>query len=87
MNLDLEVKKTIAIYLVGIGRGGIPNSHLWLAVDSQMEDLDRHQAILGMLKSAGLVVEKFNFLTLTEKGVRMLGEITELYVSVKEKSS
>lgn len=73
------LNKLIAEYIVGIGVSGIPNSHLWMQVDPQMQNLDRHQAILGALKGSGLVKESGYFLTLTEKGLEMYRKIAELF--------
>lgn len=74
-----ELNKLVATYIVGIGPGGVPNSHLWMAVDDQMKDLDKHQALLGALKGADLVKENGYFLTLTEKGLGMFRKLQELY--------
>ncbi len=74
-----ELNKLIATYIVGIGREGVPNSHLWMVVDEQMSDLDRHQRILIALKGAQLIKESNYFLTLLPKGVEMLDKLIELY--------
>lgn len=74
-----ELNKLIASYIVAIGPSGQPNSHVWMTVDPQMSNLDRHQAILGALISAGLVKEQFHFCTLTEKGMEMFKKIAVLY--------
>lgn len=74
-----ELNKLIAAYIVTIGLEGMPSSHVWMAVDKNMENLDRHQAILGALIGAGLLKEQFHFLTLTEKGKEMYRKLAELY--------
>lgn len=74
-----EVNKLVAKYIVGIGREGVPNSHLWLAIDTQMSDLDLHQKVLSFLKSGGVVKESGFFLTLTDKGLAVLKQIEDLY--------
>jgi predicted methyltransferase len=80
-----DLNKLIATYIVAIGPAGAPNSHVWMAIDSQMSDLDRHQAILGSLKQVGLVKESSYFLTLTEKGLAMFRKLAELYKMTPEK--
>jgi hypothetical protein len=75
-----ELNKLIATYIVAIGPSGRPNSYVWMEVDKNMENLDRHQAILGALISADLVKEQFHFLTLTDKGKEMYNKLVELYL-------
>lgn len=75
-----ELNKLVAMYIVGIGTNGIPNSHLWMAIDKQMADLDRHTRLLGALIDGGLVKESNHFLTLTEKGLEMNKKLEELYM-------
>ena len=75
-----DVNKLVAMYIVAIGEKGIPNSHLWMAIDKQMSDLDLHQRVLSVLKQAGLVSESNYFCTLTVKGKEMLAKIEAIYV-------
>jgi len=75
-----SVTEIIAIYIVAIGPNGAPNSHVWLAVDPKMEDLDRHQVVLSYLKENGIVHESGHFLTLTEKGRILHDRIKEVLV-------
>lgn len=78
-----ELNKLVATYIVGVGTEGVPNSYLWMQVDPNMGDLDRHLTILGTLKSAGLVRESNSFLTLTEKGLEMHKRLEEIYPPAK----
>lgn len=70
-----DVVKLVAMYIVAIGPKGCPNSHVWMAVDPQMSDIDRHMRVLGFLKEADLCRESGYFVTLTDKGQRMLKQI------------
>lgn len=74
-----ELNKLVATYIVAIGPKGSPNSYVWMAVDPQMGNLDRHQTILGALIETELVKEQFHFLTLTEKGLALHKKLEELY--------
>lgn len=73
-----ELNKILATYIVAIGPDKVPNTHVWLAVDPQMSDLDKHMIFLGALKKAGLVIEKFNCLELTSDGLVMYAKIRGL---------
>lgn len=74
-----ELTKLVATYIVGIGPEGVPSSHLWLAIDKQMSDVNQHNMLLGALVDSGLVKQANHFLTLTEKGLAMHGKIEALY--------
>ena len=78
-----EVNKLIATYIVAIGRSGGPNSHIWMAIDTNMNDLDLHLKMVGVLKAADLLTESHNFLKLTEKGLALFDKIEALYLPKK----
>jgi hypothetical protein len=82
---NAELNQQLAIYLIAIGEKGIPNSHLWLAVDSQMRDLTEHQLILGYLKKAGFAEERNYFVTLTEGGKETLRKVEAIYADALAK--
>lgn len=78
-----EINKLVALYIVGIGKSGKPNSYLWLEVQPDMKDLDQHLTLLGALKDADLISESGYFLTLRPKGLAMLEKIKGLYLDKK----
>lgn len=67
-----EVIKLVAMYLVAIGPSGSPSSYVWMAIDKNMEDVYRHNLIIGNLERQGILTNKNHFLKLTEKGLAML---------------
>jgi hypothetical protein len=77
-NRDLPTTKLVAMYLVAIGASGFPNSYVWMHVDPNMEDLDYHLAVISALKQQDIVKESNDFLTLTDKGLRMLSKVLEV---------
>ena len=82
-----EGGKLVAMYIVAIGIRGLPNSHLWLAIDPTMQDLDAHLLCISVLKDAGIVDEKFNFISLTPKGLEMLTKIEKIMFNTEAKKS
>lgn len=82
-----DVNKLVAMYLIAIGRTGAPNSHVWMAIDQNMSDLNRHQVTLGQLKQVGLVTEKFNYLRLTPAGESLLAKVERSWMSRRKKET
>lgn len=74
-----EVNKLVAEYIVAISPAGAPSSIVWIAVDSQMRDVHRHQLILATLVDAGLVKVSNHFCTLTEKGLNLHKKIEHIF--------
>lgn len=73
-----QINKLVAMYLVAIGEG-IPSSHLWLAVDPQMSDVDLHQKLLAVLSDNQIIKVSNHFVTLLPKGKEMVRKIKEIY--------
>lgn len=69
--------KIIVEYLIRIGLDGQPNSHVWMEVDPQMVDLDRHNMVVGALVQHGIATNMNHFLQLTPKGVEMYLKVAE----------
>jgi hypothetical protein len=74
-----DLNKLIATYIVAIGPAGAPNSHVWMAVDQNMDDLDKHNKVLGWLIESDLAKNQFHFLTLTRKGMELHNKLVAIY--------
>lgn len=73
----LFMTKIIVEYLIRIGLDGSPDSHVWMEVDPQMADLDRHNMVVGALVQHGIATNMNHYLQLTPKGVEMYLKVAE----------
>lgn len=78
-----EFEVLISKYIFSLGRDSVPNTMLWMAIDPNMSDLDLHMKVLGVLKRAGLLEEKFNLLTLTPAGLALYEQINRIVLATQ----
>ena len=76
-----EVQKLVAMYLIAVGHSGSPSSHVWMAVDKNMEDVYQHEAIVAGLVQLGVFNMSNHFITLTPKGQAMHDKVAAILVS------
>ena len=71
-----QVNRLLAVMVQAI-KNGTPNGGLYAAMMNHV-DLNEYTLLLGILTSANLVTNDHDFLTLTDKGMRMCAEIESL---------
>lgn len=73
-----ELNKLVACYIIAVGPSGSPSSHVWMAVDPNMDDIYKHQTLVGALVSADLINMSNHFITLTPKGLSMHEKLVQM---------
>lgn len=81
-----QLNKLVASYIIAIGTTGAPNSHVWMAIDPSMSDLDSHQTMLMALTRADLIKETGYYLSLTEKGEQLHERISRILLALESKA-
>lgn len=79
-----NVYKKISEYIFVISREGVPNGHLYAALMEQGVEFEEYMIMLACLKKLNLIEEKFNFLSLTESGVKVLTELEKIVAASRK---